>query len=557
MGSFDDCRKCRSVFKTIIEDGYAFKILAFKQGEQSKDEAFVSICNELDSKFQYPVCDISFSLQNILYGLGIIENVDAYSHNLNYDWLNKLEDIKSVLIKTKDGLDTEFVVLNNIPSDAQIYVDGKSIAHDDESIVLVLTYGVHHLKIVSPMYHNYETTIVVDRANPAPIDVTLDPKFGSLLIITGSNEPVDVYLDNKKVGVTPFSSRVVMSGIHSLKLSSPLYKEYEESFVINDGEKLVKNIQLSPNYGDVIINAVDESTSMLIDGKIKATGHWKGKLALGKHQIECFKSAHSNLSVDIYIYPGHDLRNEISIPLLKSICGCLIINVNPIGSEVYLDNKYIGKSPLKYRDIIIGQHTISIKHQDCYTLEETIFITKDYPVSLILPLNRKCYRNYNEAKIGDYFYADGSFSSELIEKAPIGIIYSLETTEEEKSAGWMHGKIISCHYMPGNVKYAVERVPIIANEMINIKHISNHSDWKIPTEHDWIKILKNIAYTDIKHPIGAIEKKALGRLGIHPPYMTPLIAFSSGIVKVLSYNRDVLCFNTEEMHGKIKGIAAF
>ena len=46
--------------------------------------------------------------------------------------------------------------------------------------------------------------------------------------------------------------------------------------------------------------------------------------------------------------------------------------------------------------------------------------------------------------VGDYFYDDGTTSSELIQsKKAVGVVFSLETTEEEKKHGWTHGHIFA------------------------------------------------------------------------------------------------------------------
>ena len=52
--------------------------------------------------------------------------------------------------------------------------------------------------------------------------------------------------------------------------------------------------------------------------------------------------------------------------------------------------------------------------------------------------------DYNQLQIGDYYYSDGSFSHEINDqKDCVGVVFSLETTKEEKARGWTHGYIIA------------------------------------------------------------------------------------------------------------------
>ena len=52
--------------------------------------------------------------------------------------------------------------------------------------------------------------------------------------------------------------------------------------------------------------------------------------------------------------------------------------------------------------------------------------------------------DYDQLQIGDYYYSDGSFSHEINDqKDCVGVVFSLETTKEEKARGWTHGYIIA------------------------------------------------------------------------------------------------------------------
>lgn len=52
--------------------------------------------------------------------------------------------------------------------------------------------------------------------------------------------------------------------------------------------------------------------------------------------------------------------------------------------------------------------------------------------------------DYKELQIGDYLYEDGTFSHLLsTEKKAVGVLFTRETTAEERSHGWTHGEIIA------------------------------------------------------------------------------------------------------------------
>lgn len=61
---------------------------------------------------------------------------------------------------------------------------------------------------------------------------------------------------------------------------------------------------------------------------------------------------------------------------------------------------------------------------------------------------------WDTLKIGDYYYSDGTFSSQLDKsKTCVGVVFSLETTEIEKAYGWTHGQIVALEDAGNGQKY--------------------------------------------------------------------------------------------------------
>lgn len=93
--------------------------------------------------------------------------------------------------------------------------------------------------------------------------------------------------------------------------------------------------------------------------------------------------------------------------------------------------------------------------------------------------------DYSQLQVGDYYYADGSFSHDKQQgKMCIGIVFSLQTTEEEKKHRWTHGQIISLKDMEGVVEwednhfYCTElSLPHIKYPSINNLHLSDENGY--------------------------------------------------------------------------------
>ena len=93
--------------------------------------------------------------------------------------------------------------------------------------------------------------------------------------------------------------------------------------------------------------------------------------------------------------------------------------------------------------------------------------TIDNEETIVLP--GKLYKDYSKIEIGDYFYSDGSFSRGVIDSLkPVGVVFSLEVSENDRKRGWTHGYIMALtDAKRGRCKWG----PIH-----DIKEITNYSD---------------------------------------------------------------------------------
>ena len=513
MGCFYDCPKCKNVLRTINESDYANRILSYIDGYESVDNVFLPMLDELNNRYNYAKNDISFCIQTLLYGLDILDRVEEYSSQLDYSWLNSLQEHYSVGI-VQDEVDewnTEYAIINVSPADADVYVDGQRIVHDDESVVVELAYGEHKMKIHAPMYFVYEQKFIVEKNKENTFTVNLIPNFASLLIMTNAKEAV-VYIDNVEIGKAPISQEKVSVGIHSIKVTAPFYKQHEETISIKANEKLQKMIELEPNYGEAKLLSTDSNVQIYIDGKFYGKGKWQGKLSVGTHIIECKRESHQSKTINVFIRQG-EIQN-ICLPQLEAYYGCLKINVKPVGSTILLDNKLIGKTPLIYRRALVGSHKLKVYSELCdkaLEIETKIEEGKILVVEETLP--QTFYKDYNKVKIGDYFYADGTFSHEISSmKKVVGIVFTLNTSDKDKRCGRTHGQIIAIENCNSGTNIAGERAINCASTYRITNKTPNLSNWCLPTIQQWNCVFRNLIGIDIHSTLTLDAKNRLKQL---------------------------------------------
>ena len=70
-------------------------------------------------------------------------------------------------------------------------------------------------------------------------------------------------------------------------------------------------------------------------------------------------------------------NNSVTIPALIKAVGSLIVNYEPTDAEIYLDNKYIGKTPNVINNIQTGQHELKISKNGYETVNKTLIIKEE------------------------------------------------------------------------------------------------------------------------------------------------------------------------------------
>ncbi len=166
------------------------------------------------------------------------------------------------------------------------------------------------------------------------------------------------------------------------------------------------------------------------------------------------------------------------------------------------------------------------------------------------------YPSHSTAKIGDYYYADGTVSSELLsDKKPVGIVFSIECSEVDKNMGCNHGQIVSLTDISSS-KMQWDEEPkdyelypnyVWENRMDALKDIDGlgytncegsstlqiswdsmkymedevqgASNWYVPTAGQWTKILENLGKVKVDRMLkfdAETASKNLKKVGINP-----------------------------------------
>lgn len=180
------------------------------------------------------------------------------------------------------------------------------------------------------------------------------------------------------------------------------------------------NVDLTEYFAIVSIKCYDVDAEIYVNEELQGTGKWNGTMIPGICAIDIRKEGFHALSRTMELKENDSI--VCSFPAMKMITGKLIVNYEPDGSDVYVNNEKVGTTPLD-KELPIGKYRVEVKHDNYVSVSQEVVVadgkTFDFAGKLIeTPIGRIL----NAAKNGDfdaqmdlaycYFYGYEEFKKE-------------------------------------------------------------------------------------------------------------------------------------------------
>lgn len=256
----------------------------------------------------------------------------------------------------------QFVVINVTPADALVMLDGEPLVVRNGVASKMVKFGTHEYVISAKDYHTASGTVLVNDINTkATVSVQLDPAFG-WIDVKGPAEAY-VYVGSDMIGQAPVKSDKLSSGTYSVKLVKPLYRTYDAEVTVADGKVTSIAPELVPEFAKVTLN-VAGNAEIWLNGEHKGNGSWTGDLGYGTYMAETRLKSHRNSTETLKVSADMSSK-KITLSPPSPIYGGVSITSDPDISEVYLDDKHVGQTPLYLPQTLIGSHTLKLSKSGC------------------------------------------------------------------------------------------------------------------------------------------------------------------------------------------------
>lgn len=254
---------------------------------------------------------------------------------------------------------SDAIVEVEVDGDWQLWTTENGIASD------ILSYGSYRYRISAPEYHTEEAILTLDD-NHNELIVNLQPNFGYLTIdgTTNANGAL-VYVTNtftrftQRLGSIPLTPQKLTSGPYMIKLQKDKYKTSSFMIRIKDGDTLTLSPVLQENSTFITLETKPYA-SILMDGIELGKGNWTGEVEYGEHEVETRAPNHHSAFTLLNI-TSSDAQRTLSLNDPLPIVGSMILKGTPTDAKVYIDNQYMGTTPVILDQLLIGTHQLRVE----------------------------------------------------------------------------------------------------------------------------------------------------------------------------------------------------
>ena len=366
--------------------------------------------------------------------LGFLDNYDlgmpvkrATTYQLNL----RVGRVQTIV---EEQLMKQFLMFRLNPKDAVVEVAGESwIPNADGVCRKMLSYGTYDYRVEAKDYHVEAGRVTLDNADETKVlSINLRPAYGWIEVLgIGDLSGAVVYVDNKMVGRAPVKTDKLSSGRHSVRIVKDLFRAHIEDVIVSDNQTLSFSPTLIGEFSNVSIST-KSGAEIWVDGELKGTSSWSGRLSFGEHLMETKLASHRSQSRVVNILPTESTKS-VQLPEPQPIYGSLSVEVLPDFADIYIDGQKVGQTPKLISKILIGDHNVEVRAEGKDPMEQTVTIREGALSSVAGELKEETPKNQDEL----VFNVNGvQFTMKRVE----GGTFTMGATAEQDKNRFSHAK---------------------------------------------------------------------------------------------------------------------
>lgn len=261
-------------------------------------------------------------------------------------------------------------------ADAAVTINGKIVGALPTT--LRLRVGRYLVEVSKGGFRSHRSWLDVKADQPATVTVTLQalnapPTTGVLLVASDVLE-AEVTVDGKPVGKVPVLVEKLAPGKHSVEVKAAGFKAQTREVVLVAGKTFKLTVRLKPST-ELSVVSEPPGVEVWVDGVKRGNAPQTiGDLKPGKHVVEGRLEAYKTVQKTVELSEGKVTNVKLTLVALpaKPRTGALRVTGAQMGALVFIDGRFVGKTPLLRHQIVAGPHVITVRKEGFAELVATV-----------------------------------------------------------------------------------------------------------------------------------------------------------------------------------------
>jgi hypothetical protein len=269
-----------------------------------------------------------------------------------------------------------YYAIYSSPSGASVYFDNVYQGTSPVTVEVSSTGTPgHNIRVTYPGYQEWDTSYQGNPADGQTITVNayLTPvtQYGSISVDSNPDR-VTATLDGGSSQVTPCTFNNVLPGSHTIQLTQAGYQPYSTTVSVSAGKSTYVFGTLTPNApstGSIYATSLPQGASVYVDGRYYGPApQLASGLSPGFHQVRLSLQGFQDWSGQVQVTAGATttvsqtlLASPTTRPTVAPGTGTLQVSSSPAGAQVFLDNAYMGITPITLPGVSTGSHLVLLK----------------------------------------------------------------------------------------------------------------------------------------------------------------------------------------------------
>jgi hypothetical protein len=291
------------------------------------------------------------------------------------------------------------IYVDSTPPTASAILDGGIAQLITPGTFSGVSPGLHNVIITKPGFSPITKNVVVSTGTTQNVIVSMIPVANpGGLSISSSPQGAAFTIDDISEGKTNQVVGNLAPGPHKVTIAEAGYEIYTTTVNVAAGQITDVSITLvaevNPPTGDLQVGSTPSGAAVFLNGDFKGNTPVDdtldiNDLAPGTYTITLTRAGYVDYTKSVDVVAGG--KTQVSALLQPSgqapTTATAQISSTPSGAEVYVDNVFVGLTPLTFSNVVPGQYSIDIRLAGYNTFSTTGMVTAGQNIQVFAALS--------------------------------------------------------------------------------------------------------------------------------------------------------------------------